>query len=185
MKELKIKQMYRSENSKICIDIKVEYYREVFHSWDFSPLLNRDLDDDLFEYLEECTREIPRKYPLKIVMHMPEKARDEKKEELNTTSFRNFFQYKMRKRRISRRKTYNSALRYALYGLVFIGIGYFAENLVKHYALLKILREGVFIGGWVLFWELFSTIFFTKNDLNESIQILQRLSAAEIEYRYN
>jgi len=185
MKELKIKQMYRTEKMKVCIDLKVDFYREVFHTWDFSPLLNRDLDDDLFEYLEECTREIPRKYSLKIVLHLPEKVKSQKKEELNTASFQNFFQYKLRKSRIARRKIFNGAVRYALFGLLFISIAHLTEELVHWPTVLRILREGFFVGGWVLFWELFTTLFFTKTDLKESIYILQRLSEAEIEYKYS
>lgn len=185
MNELKIQQLYRIENSFVCIDVNVQFYREVFNDWDFSPLLNRDMDDDLFEYLEGCSREIPRKYKAKIILHLPEKVRDFRKEEINTVSFRNFFNYKIRKQKIARRTLYWSAVRSAVFGLVFISTGYLSGKYLSSSGILAVLREGFYIGGWVLFWELFTTLFFTRQEIRESIIVLTRLKNTPIEYRYS
>jgi hypothetical protein len=53
MDDSKILGLYRMRKNTLLIDIEVKFYREIFNTWDFSPELNRDLDDDLFEYLEE------------------------------------------------------------------------------------------------------------------------------------
>ena len=186
MKELKIQKFYRVEGAVVFIDIKIHLYREVFNTWDFSPLLNRDMDDDLFEYLEECAGEIPRRYQIRIVFHLPEKIRDREKEQTHTRSVRNFFDYKIRKLQIAKRTLYMNTAKYSLFGLLFISLGYFMQNrLPFHNALVDILKEGFFIGGWVLFWELFTTIFFRKESLGQTMTSLKRLKKASIEYQYS
>lgn len=184
MRELKIHQLYRTEGSTVFIDITIDFYREVFNTWDFSPLLNRDLDDDLFEYLESCCREIPKRYSLKIVLHLPRNVKDPHKEELNSISFLNFFSYKLRKLTLSRRSLYTGALWYLLFGVVFISLGYLTEMILIVSELFAILQEGFFIGGWVLFWELFTALFFRNRELKESLSVLKRLRDAKIEYEY-
>jgi len=186
MNELTIQRFYRVDGGTVFIDIKLHYYREVFNTWDFSPLLNRDLDDDLFEYLEECVREIPKRNTVEIALHLPKDLKDRGKESMNTESFRNFFDYKIRKLQIMRRELYSNTFRYSLFGILFISLGYFLENgITPHSGLIKILREGFFIGGWVLFWELFSTIFFRKSDIKKTMTSLTRLKNAAIVYEYS
>ena len=186
MKELKIHKFYRVEGDLVSIDINIHLYREVFNTWDFSPLLNRDLDDDLFEYLEECSAEIPRKYRTQIVFHLPEKIRDQEKENSHTRSVRNFIEYKIRKLQISKRSLYLNTLKYTLIGVLFISLGFFLQDkLPFRNAVTDIFKEGFFIGGWVLFWELFETIFFRKEDMGKKMTALKRLKIAPIVFSYS
>jgi hypothetical protein len=185
MRELKMQQHYRMEGSTVCIDIKIDFYREVFNSWDFSPMINRDLDDDLFEYMEACCREIPKRYKISIVLHIPQKVMIPEKEELNTGSFRNFFKYKIRKLKIAKRSLFMAAIQYFFFGIFFITLSFLTERLVPISELFSVLREGFNIGGWVLFWELFHTLFFRKSKIEESMIVLERLHDAKISYRYS
>ena len=185
MKDLKIQKFYRMDGLDVYIDIKIHYYREVFNTWDFSPLLNRDLDDDLFEYLEECAREIPRRNRIHLAFHLPGEIRASTKEEVHILSLRNFFDYKIRKLQIEKRTIYLNTMKYSLFGILFISLGFFLQDRLPRYALLEILKEGFFIGGWVLFWELFTTIFFTKDSLHKTMTALKRLKEAPVEYVYS
>ena len=184
MEDLKISGLYRHRNDTYLIDIEIDFYREIFNTWDFSPELNRDLDDDLFEYLEECCREIPAKSPISIVIHLPASISDPQKEELNKKSFENYFGYRIRKLKIKKRKMYKDATSYASYGLLFILLATLMEHFMPGNTFFSVLKEGFFIGGWVLFWELFSMVFFHKGEVREMMGILRRLQQAPIEYEY-
>ena len=68
-----------TDNNTTDININIDYYREIYNEWDFSPLNNSDLDDDLFEYLEESVSEIPKKNKVCIVFHIPASIHDRKR----------------------------------------------------------------------------------------------------------
>lgn len=59
---------YRVEDGRSCIDIKVTHSRQLFDFRDPAPFRERDLDDDVVDYLLAAAEEIPRKQPLTIVV---------------------------------------------------------------------------------------------------------------------
>ncbi len=60
MKEKELKELYRYNEATLSyhVDITLDLYRDVYSEWDYSPFTNRDLDDDLLDYLMECSYEI-------------------------------------------------------------------------------------------------------------------------------
>jgi hypothetical protein len=78
-----------------------------------------------------------------------------------------------------------AAIQYLFFGIFFISLGFLTERLLLINELFYVLREGFNIGGWVLFWELFHTLFFRKSKIKESMIILERLHDAKITYRYS
>lgn len=46
------------------IEVALDQYTDIFSEWDPAPFKRRDLDSDLKLYLEECSEEIPFKYPI-------------------------------------------------------------------------------------------------------------------------
>jgi len=180
----KLNYRYSSESNTIFIDIQINFYREIYNEWDFSPLINRDLDDDLFEYLESCAAEIPKKYSLCIVFNIPEKLKDNKKEEKNIIGFQNYFKYQIRKLRMEQKNNIKNSVLYGFFGILLIFIAYFIRKTSFSIPFIDVIIEGFFIGGWVLFWELFSAIFFKQNNMGRRKYILTRLMKSNIVYKY-
>ncbi len=183
-RDLKIRDLYRIQGKRVQIDIRISSYQDFFSDWDYSPIKMRDLNDDLFSYLLECSMEIPQKYPLDIVLHIPEGVKNEKKELSNRTSYRNYLLYRHRLCLRERQNSYIRMVWFFLFGVLFIGIGYFLEG-HERFAVIKILKEGFFIGGWVLFWELFSSLFFNIRELDKRISMVNRLVKAGLEFHYH
>lgn len=183
-KELDIKNFYRiSDNDKtVYIDISIDFYREIYNVWDFSPLINRDLDDDLFEYLEACAFEIPRRYKIKIIFHIPRRIVNPEKQEKSIKGYYNFFRYKLRKLKKKKQSANRQMLIYGLLGLFLILSAIVTEHKLPDVFLLEFISEGFYIGGWVLFWELFSTLFFKRKDFRDEEFMLTRLLESEIVY---
>jgi hypothetical protein len=178
---------YSKELNTSYVDIEIDFYREIYNEWDFSPLTNRDLDEDLMSYLEECAREINKKHNMAIVFHIPETLKDPEKEEKSKKGFANYFNYELRKQENKRHAVVSSAIASGLYGVIFLFLGTtLARYLETHelFAQVSFLAEGFFIGGWVLIWEMFNTAFFRSKDLFSKERVLQRLLAAEIIFNY-
>jgi hypothetical protein len=175
---------YNQETDTYFIDIHINFYREMYNEWDFSPLKNRDLDDDLFEYLETCAGEIPKKHGMAIVFHVPLEIKDPEKETKSSTGFKHYLRYQIRKLNQKLKSTARKLITYGILGFGLISMGYLFKRITPEGNFLIILIEGLFIGGWVLFWELFSIVFFTLNDFRKRRKILERLESAELMYEY-
>jgi hypothetical protein len=180
------KKLYRfnRESNTFYIDIHINYYREIYNEWDFSPLVKRDLDDELFEHLETCAGEIPKNHNLSVVFHLPAEIKDPEKEGKSITGFRNYFKYQIRKLNQKRQGITNRIGIYGILGCCLIASGYLFKRVIPEENILIILIEGLFIGGWVLFWELFSIVFFKLNDIRKRRFFPHRLETSELEYEY-
>jgi len=183
---LNTKNLYRVDKATntAFIDVNINFYREIYNEWDFSPYINRDLDDDLFEYLENCAEEIPSKHNLAIVFHIPVHIKNPEKEENSITGFKNYFRYQIRKLRTAQVKLVKRIIKYGIFGILLIYLGNRLSLHIEMDNIFRFLVDGLFIGGWVLFWELFSTLFFKQSDIRAQKRILYRLCNAELTYQY-
>ena len=54
------------------IEIRIEEIAQLFHSLDPFPFREKDLDNDVEEFIVGWARELPPDKPLRIVVHLPE-----------------------------------------------------------------------------------------------------------------
>jgi hypothetical protein len=54
------------------IEIRIEKIAQLFHSLDPFPYREKDLDDDVEEFIVGWARELPPDKPLRIIVHLPE-----------------------------------------------------------------------------------------------------------------
>ena len=175
---------YDSLSGTIFIDLQLDFYRELYNEWDFSPLINRDLDEDLLKYLETCCEEIPAHYRLVICFSIPKAVYDIEKERRASEGIRNFFRYLLRYHR-RRHTRMNGRMLFVLFlGVSMISITSLVNYIGGDEFIRGLAYEGLMVGGWVAFWEFFSMLFFRFSEHREKIRVYQRLLEAEIEYTY-
>jgi len=181
-----LQKMYRYDVKRktFHIDIRLDYYRDLYNEWDYSPLHRRDMDMDLLEFIEECSSEIPLKFPVQINFYLPKKVKNEEIEEKNIKGMKNFFSYTLIKQQRQRRRMFHSSLIYGLTGTGLLIGAFILKTLFVNESAAILISEGLFIGGWVLFWELFSFIFFKIRTINSEIKNNQRILNACIVYHY-
>ena len=56
------------------IHIRLKSLEALFNSLDPSPLVERDLDDTVEDYLVDCVRDAPSGAPLELVLHLPDNS---------------------------------------------------------------------------------------------------------------
>jgi hypothetical protein len=183
------KDLYRySKELNTCfIDIEIDFYRELYNEWDFSPITNRDLDEELFEFLEASVEDISPKYNICIVFNIPENLKDTEKEEKSKQGFLNYFNYEIRKQNNKIRKAANHAITCGIYGMLFLFAGSSVTNFLEnhdYYSNFSFLAEGLIIGGWVFGWTLVEIVFLKSEELFAQRNILERLKTAKIEFNY-
>ncbi len=186
VKKFDPKQIYRFDpvNDTFFIDIDLDYYRELYSEWDFSPQYNRDLDEGLLEYLASCCAEIPRRSRLVISMSLPQSVFDPVKEDRATQGIRNFFTYLIRRETTRSRKYYAKVVKFLCVGIALLLSATLMQKFLSSFSHTDIIAEGFIIGAWVSIWEVFSILFFTLSDHRKTIGTYKRLLSAEIAYRY-
>ncbi len=183
-KELKKLYQFDEERGKFILDVQLEDYRDAYSEWDFSPFINRDLDEDLMEYLLQCSFEIPLKYEIVIKFYILNQTVNESREKRSITGIYNFFQYQIRRLNFQRNGILKRIISFALLGSVLLMSGAYFGDHIERSLITGVLVEGLFIGGWVMLWEMFSAWLFDIKDVRYKKKHFQRLLDAEIQYRY-
>lgn len=47
---------------------------------------------------------------------------------------------------------------------------------------IRIMEDGLFVGGWVFMWETFSNLFIESREFNEERHIIKRFMKAEVRF---
>lgn len=180
------RKIYRfdEENGTFLIDIDLDFYRELYSEWDFSPQRKRDLDDDLLEYLIDCCDEIPAKFPVAIAVNLPAAVYDATREDRASQGFNNFFTYRIRRETNRYRRYFSKIIKYLCIGALLLVGASMLENFFSEMPHAELLVEGLIIGAWVSIWEVFSVLFFKLSDHRKKITVFRRLLAATTVYRY-
>jgi hypothetical protein len=184
MKEKSLKHFYHYNKSEKTYEVRVDLdqYRDVYSEWDYAPMINRDLDEDLIEFLLEGSYEIGLSKKMKIVFFIPKNLEDQEKEKKSVEGMRHYFDYQMR-------RVKGQVLRKLKISLIFLIIGFAflilagLSKLYSHGDFFSVsLSEGLYIGAWVALWEIFSIWFFQISDLRRKIKHFKRLNNIEIKY---
>ncbi|MDH4199717.1 MAG: hypothetical protein OEV66_04975 [Spirochaetia bacterium] len=177
---------YDEKNNTYDLNIAVNSFKDLYNSWDYSPYRKRDINEALIKYIEECSSEIPIRHKMSLHLYLPESETNfsAEQEKEGSMALRSYFRYLLHKKKQEKNKYYKNAAKYAFSGLVSLTLAYISQKTGVEASYLPILPEGLYIGGWVLFWEVFSIIFFRISKISEKMKEYSRLSDAEITYHF-
>jgi hypothetical protein len=169
------------------IEIKIKKINQLFNSFDPSPFLEKDLDDDAFEYIVSSVSEQPHKMKQKIVIYVPKNERSKISEIEIKRAIHNFFEYKeiMAERGI-KKKLKEGELSFII-GITFLVLcSFFSEYISETSDTLwsGIAAEGLLIGGWVAMWKPISDILYEWWPIWKEKRIFHKISEMDIEFMY-
>lgn len=184
MKDKILREIYEydKESKTYIARIDLDSYRDVYSEWDYSPLINRDLDDDLLEYLVECSFEIGIKRKMAITFFIPAGIYNEISERRSIEGFRHYFGYQIRKIKNERMRQWKTIILFTVIGLLMMLASVFLEPYLTNIIAYRTIVEGLNIGAWVALWEIFTILFFDINKLNLKIKHYKRLQEVSIRY---
>lgn len=185
MKKSYLKKIYKYNETtrKFEIEISLDYYMEMFNEWDAAPLRKKDLDPELVDYLVNAGLDIPLKHDIDISFIMPKNKRNSEMEDITVKVFKNYFLFLIHLNRRQITRHYKRALTYMSLGFILLTTAFLAE--ASNRVTFDVLKEGLFIGGWVFLWETISLAFFKVNDLKMSNKRFKRFSDSQIKYKYH
>jgi hypothetical protein len=167
--------------------VRVQESSQLFNSLDPSPFLERDLDDDLVDYITSWAREIPKHRPLRLQIQVRQPPRRGDEVETLRQAIHNHFTNSAQLKRNEFRQLMRRGRLSLLIGLAVLSTAMLASQLVETASaepLLKLLREGILIGGWVAMWRPLEILLYDWWPVRAERQLHERLRDAEIEVAF-
>lgn len=175
---------YDSVSNSYLIEVSLDNYKDVYDDWDASPFKKRDIEVEFNDFIVSSSEDIPLKYKISIVLHLPVDKRDETKEAAIRSAYQNYYGYALARLNKSLSTLYSKLVAYFLLSLFFLSIGSFFFKGAQS-VFLSVLHEGIFIGGWVFLWEFFTDIFIKRRKIVEEYRIYERLYNSEVRFIYS
>jgi hypothetical protein len=167
------------------IELTVDAPDRIFHALDPSPLVGRDLDDEVETYILECAQELPSDH-YGMVIHVPGRAPPPEDAEALSKAIRAYFVYRrdeqMRRLRVLLREG-RQALAIGLTFLFVCGaVGVLAQRALPE-PFGSFLNEGLLIIGWVANWRPIEIFLYDWRPMRRQRDILAALGRMEIAFR--
>lgn len=188
MKETEFEPIYEYiEKEKVqLIEIKIKKINQLFNSFDPSPFLEKDLDDDAFEYIVSSVEEHPLKTKQKIIIHLPKKELKKISEQEIRNAIHHHFNYRKKLAEKNVKHKIREGQLSFIIGITFLTSCLILSRLIsKNYDTLlsNILVEGLIISGWVAMWKPISNILYDWWPMNKQKKIYEKISNMEITFK--
>src|SRR6202163_4468365 len=137
------------------IEIRIEKIAQLFHSLDPFPYREKDLDDDVEEFIVGWARELPPDKPLRIIVHLPEtEASTPEAHELGA-AFAQYFGYRARVIGLDLNELFRVGRRAMAIGFTVLSFSVITGQTVVNLApgpIGRVIEESLLFFGWVANW---------------------------------
>jgi hypothetical protein len=179
-----IESLYRKEQGKILIEIKLSSVMQLFNSFDPAPFHEKELDSAAEHYIVDTVSDFPKKTLLKILIYLPPDIAATERAMKIPAAIHNHFQYKML---VSDRK-FRTHFRHGrltlLIGLSFLTIALvarqYASTLQNHFVAL-LVADALLIIGWAAMWEPITVLLYELWPIIQMKKTYEKISTMEIE----
>jgi len=166
------------------IEIQVEKAGQLFDTLDPMPFREKDLDREAEDYIVGWARELPRKVPIRILIHMPASEASGDHAQILGQAVGRYFSY----RADALSKDLKELFRVGRYSLC-VGLVVLAACMTGARLILRspwfgefspLLNEGLIILGWVANWRPIEIFLYDWWPIIRHRNILKRLARAQI-----
>lgn len=137
------------------IELELRAVNQLFNSMDPSPLRDKDLRQDVEEFIVSWAWEFPVRTPLSLTIHLVEMPPVDPTSMLQE-AVRNYFAYRARLTRLEFRRLMAVGRLSLAIGLAFLAACFVASNALRALAtgpVASFIRESLTIAGWVAMWR--------------------------------
>jgi len=162
------------------IKIAIGKYTDVFNKLDPAPFRKRDLDQDLLDFLENCSSDIPLKYDVTLHLNVLNETRNSEKEEKIKQGLTTYFSFVRNLLQRKIRRSYKKTIPYVAASLILLSLSLSLHAILSDNVVFTTLVQILNIGGWVFLWEAISTVSFRNRDIQNQYKHYKRLNEAQI-----
>lgn len=176
-----------SDEQRAVIEVRVDRIAQLFHTLDPFPFRERDLDQDVEDYIVGWARELPRKEPISIIVYLSDTEFGTKA----TQDIREAFSRYFIGRSVAVQRDLNELFRIGrkslAIGIALLVICLASAHLISGYltdaSLRNIVGESFLILGWVANWRPLEIFLYDWWPMAQRQRLYRRLGAAPVELR--
>lgn len=152
-----IESLYRKEDGRVLIEIKLSSVAQLFNTFDPAPFYVRALDHEAADYIVDTVRDFPRKTEFRIVVYLPPELMSTQEARKIPDAIVNHFRYMMmvQDRKFRQLSVYGKFT--MVVGLAFLAIAMIASRIVAetftHSPIAQLVAIALEVAGWVAMWE--------------------------------
>jgi len=179
-----IESMYRKQDGRVLIEIKLTSVIQLFNSFDPAPFYEKEIDTEAEHYIVDTVEDFPAKTKFMIHIYLPPSLVESQEAKKIIPAIHNHFRYKML---VTERK-FRAKFRFGrwslLVGLTFLAISLVASQLIAtmtNYLLPQLLSYSLLIIGWVAMWQPITVFLYELWPIIRLKKIYEKISTMEIE----
>jgi hypothetical protein len=165
------------------IEIRLRGVSQLYNSLDPSPFHEKDLDDDAEQFITSWAMEYPLKEPLALMLYVEEPLPVPEAEQVVTEAIHHFYAYRAETKRRELRELLGRGRTSLLIGLGFLALCITLSEMVAklgEHAPAAILRESLFIIGWVALWRPLEIFLYDWWPIRRMVKLYDKLSAVKV-----
>jgi CRISPR/Cas system-associated protein Csx1 len=167
------------------VEIVVYTYQDIFNDLDNAPVVKKDINHEIKDFLNNCSTDIPVSHGIDLVFNIIRDSKDEAKENQVKSAFKTYYSFYIHADKKELRQLYYRMIEYTAISVVFLLVGFFLEEKLVKSLIRFILFQGATIGGWVFLWQAMAFFIGERKDISKEIKILKRLFNANISFKYS
>ncbi len=169
---------------KHVMELRLKNVRQLFNSFDPSPFIEKDLDQEAEDFLVSWAREIPRGQKFGLLVHLEEGDTQLDVGTVLPSSIHHFFEYREAMKRQELRQFFRQANVSLAIGLVVLCACFLAgwqiEQTWSEEPVAVLVRESLLIGGWVAMWRPLEMFLYEWWPMRRMIRLFRALAAMPI-----
>jgi hypothetical protein len=183
----RLRSYYKNEGKTYLVEVKLSSISQLFNSFDPSPFIEKDLDDEVENYIVQSVREFSITTSLKLIFYLPSEKQDEAKQIL-PEAIHHYFDYRKQNAEKELRTILRQGRTSLIVGLVFLFACISTTELANWLAsgpLTHIFQEGLVIIGWVAMWRPVEIFLYDWWSIKNNQRLYEKLSQMKIEIKPN
>jgi hypothetical protein len=179
-----IESLYKKEDGKILIEIKLSSVLQLFNSFDPAPFHEKELDTAAEHYIVDTVKDFPKKTQFKIKIYLPPDIATTERAQKIPQAIHNHFEYRMLVTDRKFRERFRHGRGSLIIGLTFLTVALLSRSLVSqlnNHFLAQLLADALLIIGWASMWEPVTVLLYELWPIIQQKKIYEKISRMEIE----
>lgn len=182
-----INSLYREEEGRVLIEMKLSSVTQFFNSFDPAPFREKELDNEAETYIVDTVKDFPARTEFKIVIYLPYAVVNTKEAREIPEAIRSHFVYKtlMQMRRFRERYVYGQFA--LIVGLAFLAASTLASLAIDKYSTsypaAHLIANVLTVTGWVAMWEPVTVFLYQLWPLYKQKKIYEKISRMAVDVR--
>ena len=168
------------------IQLRLREISQLFNSLDPSPFYEQDLDQDAEEFIVSWARELPRRGPLHLILHLEQPLPAGRDAASVAEAIRRYFEYRASIASLELKEFLKRGRASLAIGVTFLSGCLLLGRLIglrDTQAAWSIAEEGLTIAGWVAMWRPMEIYLYDWWPLRRKVVLLRSLGRMKIDLR--